>query len=45
VQEKLPGLGSTGQKGAGAVKEDSKGAPGGAGEEGREDLGERITAG
>jgi hypothetical protein len=42
VQEKLPGLGSTGQKGAGAVKEDSNG---GAGEEGREDLGERITAG
>ena len=45
MQEKLqPGVGSTRQKGAGAVKEDGKGEPEGAGE-GREDLGERITAG
>jgi hypothetical protein len=42
VQEQLqPGVGSTGQKGASAVKQEGKGEPGGAGKEGREDLGER----
>jgi hypothetical protein len=38
-------VGSTGEKGAGAVKEEGEGEPGGAGEEGREDLGERIAVG